>query len=69
MMSQAELERNDMHQRLMCSEANQAQLSSMLGAEKQAHADAATSLRKVQEDHSMQIHEMREQVRQACKDI
>ncbi|DBA99756.1 TPA: hypothetical protein ACH3X3_012303 [Trebouxia sp. C0006] len=61
MASQTELEKNDMHQKLKCSEASQAHLSSMLSAGKQAHAAAVASLKQIQQGHSQQMKETKDQ--------
>lgn len=62
MASQTELEKNDMHQKLKCSGASQAHLSSMLSAGKQAHAAAVASLKQIQQGHSQQMKETKDQV-------
>jgi predicted nucleic acid-binding Zn-ribbon protein len=67
MASQTELEKNDMHQKLKRSEASQAHLSSMLSAEKQAHAAAVASLQQIQQGHSQQIKETKDQVKTALQ--
>ena len=63
MASQTELEKNDLHQMLKRSEASQAHLSSMLSAEKQAHAAAVASLQQIQQGHSQQMKETKDQVK------
>ena len=51
-----------MHCKLRQSEDQQAHVSSMLSAEKQAHSVAAASLQQIQQEYSKAIKDLHQQV-------
>ena len=62
MSAKTEHQVNDIHLELKHSKASQAQLASMLSAEKQAHAATAASLEQAQRKNFREVQELKAKV-------